>query len=654
MALRLMREWMKYLKWILWFVVATFIIALFFDFGSINQFGRASGQVAVSVGDEEITYSEFRRSYQNLESRYRQMLGESYSADMIKRFNLPQQALDQLINRRILLLEADRIGILATDAEVKQAILDYPVFQDASGKFIGRQRVKDILRQNQMSEQDFADAVREDVVLEKLNSVLAQTAYLSEADLEKAWRDQNEKAKLRYVYLPASVVAATPVTVSDGELQAYFDQNTGKYRLAERRVADYVLVDTGKLRAEMKIDDAELRANYEQNRKEYERPDQIKARHILLRVKPERDDAATLAAANAALARIRGGEDFANVARQVSDDESNAGRGGDLGFFGRGQMVKPFDDAAWNAQVGELVGPVKTDFGYHLIQVQEKQAAGVQPFEQVQAAIRARLVNERVPQVAEARAKEVARKLGEAKVKTTEEMKAFAEKEGLTFETTQPFGRDDNATGIGRSVDFNAAVFEKLSGDKISDPIKIPRGWAIARLNKVEAPRMQELSEVREKVRSEVLAQKHRSMAKSRLDAVRGQVAAGQKDLAAAAKELGVEVKESDSVSRTANIEGVGSAQPLVEAALGMEVGALSQPVETKEGAVLFEVLERNRFEKSTFETQKAEIRKGEEEKRLGQLTTALIEQRRRDLAPQVDAQLVEEFGLQSNPAARG
>jgi peptidyl-prolyl cis-trans isomerase D len=654
MALRLMREWMKYLKWILWFVVATFIIALFFDFGSINQFGRASGQVAVSVGDEEITYSEFRRSYQNLESRYRQMLGESYSADMIKRFNLPQQALDQLINRRILLLEADRIGILATDAEVKQAILDYPVFQDASGKFIGRQRVKDILRQNQMSEQEFADAVREDVVLEKLNSVLAQTAYLSEADLEKAWRDQNEKAKLRYVYLPASVVAATPVTVADGELQAYFDQNTGKYRLAERRVADYVLVDTGKLRAEMKIDDAELRANYEQNRKEYERPDQIKARHILLRVKPERDDAATAAAANAALARIRGGEDFANVARQLSDDESNAGRGGDLGYFGRGQMVKPFDDAAWNAQVGELVGPVKTDFGYHLIQVQEKQAAGVQPFEQVQAAIRARLINERVPQVAEARAKEVARKLAEAKVKTPEEMKAFAEKEGLTFETTQPFGRDDNATGIGRSVDFNAAVFEKLSGDKISDPIKIPRGWAIARLNKVEAPRRQELSEVREKVRSEVLAQKHRAMAKSRLDAVRGQVAAGQKDLAAAAKDLGVEVKESDSVSRTANIEGVGSAQPLVEAALGMEVGALSQPVETKEGAVLFEVLERNRFEKSTFETQKAEIRKGEEEKRLGQLTTALIEQRRRDLAPQVDAQLVEEFGLQSNPAARG
>jgi peptidyl-prolyl cis-trans isomerase D len=654
MALRLMREWMKYLKWILWFVVATFIIALFFDFGSINQFGRASGQVAVSVGDEEITYSEFRRSYQNLESRYRQMLGESYSADMIKRFNLPQQALDQLINRRILLLEADRIGILATDAEVKQAILDYPVFQDASGKFIGRQRVKDILRQNQMSEQEFADAVREDVVLEKLNSVLAQTAYLSEADLEKAWRDQNEKAKLRYVYLPASVVAATPVTVADGELQAYFDQNTGKYRLAERRVADYVLVDTGKLRAEMKIDDAELRANYEQNRKEYERPDQIKARHILLRVKPERDDAATAAAANAALARIRGGEDFANVARQLSDDESNAGRGGDLGYFGRGQMVKPFDDAAWNAQVGELVGPVKTDFGYHLIQVQEKQAAGVQPFEQVQAAIRARLINERVPQVAEARAKEVARKLAEAKVKTPEEMKAFAEKEGLTFETTQPFGRDDNATGIGRSVDFNAAVFEKLSGDKISDPIKIPRGWAIARLNKVEAPRRQELSEVREKVRSEVLAQKHRAMAKSRLDAVRGQVAAGQKDLAAAAKDLGVEVKESDSVSRTANIEGVGSAQPLVEAALGMEVGALSLPVETKEGAVLFEVLERNRFEKSTFETQKAEIRKGEEEKRLGQLTTALIEQRRRDLAPQVDAQLVEEFGLQSNPAARG
>ncbi len=652
MALRLMREWMKYLKWILWFVVLTFIVALFFDFGSINQFGRAQDKVAVSVGKEEVTYDEFRRQYQTLESRYRQMFGAQYNADLAKQFNLPQQALDQLINRRILLLEADKIGLLATDSEVQQAILDYPVFKDASGNFVGRARVIDILRQNQMSEKDFAEAVREDVLLEKLNNVLAQTSYLSDADLEKAWREQNEKAKLRYVHLPGATAAAT-VAVTDAELQSYFDANSGKYRLGEQRVVDYVLVDINKMRAELKVDDAEVRAFYDQNLKDYERPEQIRARHVLLRVKPERDEAATLTAANAALGRLRAGEDFGAVARELSDDEGTKANGGDLGYFGRGQMVKPFDDAAWSAQIGALVGPIKTDFGYHLIQVQEKKAGGVQPFEQVQAAIRNRLINERVPQVAEGRAREIARKLGEAKVKTEEEFKAFATKEGLTVETTQPFGRDDVPAGIGRSAEFNAAAFEKLADGKISEPIKIGRGWAILRLNKVNAPRMQELAEVRDKVRVEVQGQKQRAAAKARLDQIRSQIAAGQTDFEAAARELGIEVKESESISRTASIDGVGSAEPMVEAALGMEVGGLSQPVETGSGAVLFQVMERTRFEKTTYETQKAEIRKSEEEKRLSQLTTSLIEQRRRDLAPQVDAQLVEEFGLQSASAGR-
>ena len=651
MALRLMREWMKYLKWILWVVVFLFIAALFFDFGSINQFGRSQGKVAVSVGDEQITYDEFRRQYQSLESRYRQMLGEQANAEMLKRFNLPQQALDQLINRRILLLEADKIGLQATDAEVQEAILDYPVFKGADGKFIGRERVREILQQNRMSEQEFADAVREDVLLEKLNHVLAQTSYLSDADLESAWRDQNEKAKVKYLLLPG-VSAAPTVTVTDSELQAYFNENSGKYRLGEQRVVDYVLVDMMKLRNELKVDDAELKSYYDQNIKDFQQPEKIRARSILLRFKPERDEAASLGAARAALARLQSGEDFGAVARQLSDDEATASRGGELGYQTRGQMPREVEELAWSAQPGALVGPVKTDFGYYLVQVQEKLAGGVQPFEQLKEVLRGRLINERVPPLAEARAKEVARKIAEAKVKTADELKAFATKEGLTVETTKPFSRDEVLPSLGRVPDFNTTAFDKLSGDKISEPVRLGRGWAILRLQKVNPPRLQELAEVRDQVRQEVQAVKQRAAAKDKLAGVRAQIAAGQKDLATAAKELGVEVKESESLTRTASLEG-GSAQKIVEAALALEVGGLSQPVEAASGAVLFEVMERNRFEKSTFESQKAQIRQSEEDKRLSQLTTSLIEQRRRDLAPQVDAQLVEEFGLQSKPAGQ-
>ncbi len=269
----------------------------------------------------------------------------------------------------------------------------------------------------------------------------------------------------------------------------------------------------------------------------------------------------------------------------MSDDEGTKPKGGDLGFFGHGQMVKPFDEAAWGAQIGALVGPVKTDFGYHLIQVLDKQAGGVQPFEQVQAALRARLISERVPQVAEGRAKEAARKIADQKIKTAEELKAFADKEGLAFETTPPFGRDDAPAGIGRAADFNTAAFEKLSGDQLSEPIKIGRGWAIAAPSEGQhAAHAGALRGAPKGALVEVLeAKKQRAAAKARLDGIRGQIAAGQKDLATAAKELGVEVKESESITRTANIEGVGSAQKVVEAALEMPVGALSQAIETGE-----------------------------------------------------------------------
>jgi peptidyl-prolyl cis-trans isomerase D len=651
MALRLFREWMKYLKWILWLIVAAFIFALFFDFGSIQQFGRNTSQVAVSVGDQEITYDEFRRQHSQLDSRYRQMFGERYTDEVAKQFNLPQQAIDQLISRRILLMEAERIGLKATDAEVQDAILSIPTFKDANGKFIGREAVLNILTANQLTQDRFAAMMREDVLIEKLENVLAQTAYLPESQLEAAFRDRNERAKIRYVQLPGSEAARGGVTVADADLQAYFLAHGNEFRLGEQRIVDIALVDTQKLRQSMTIDDAELRSYYDSHASEFETKEQVRARHILLRTKPERDDAATRQAAEGVLARLRGGEDFAKLAAELSDDESNNTKGGDLGYFGRGQMVKAFEDAAFGAQPGSAIGPVKTDFGYHLIEVLDRRAGGSQPFEQVKAIISARLSNERITQLAEAKAKELRGKL--ANVKTTDEMKKIAEQEGAAFETTAAFGREDVVANYGRVRDLNDAAF-KLAAGGVSEPVRTPRGWAVLRLQKINEPRLPELGEVRDKVRQAVEREKQRQAAVARLQQARGQVAAGQADLDKVAAELGLQVTESSEFGRFDTISGLTDAQPVIDAALALEAGALSQPVQTEVGAVLFQVLERKKFSKSEFDAQREEIRKSEEEKRVGQMRTALIELRRRDYAPQVDAQLVEQYGLQGATPGRG
>ena len=642
MALKWLRDQMKYLTWVLWIIVAAFIFALFFDFGSVN-FDRAQNQVAATVGSEQITYGEFRRQYQNLEARYRQMFGEQWSNEMAEQFNLPKQALDQLIDRRIRLMEAERVGLEVTDGEVQQAILDFPAFQDENGKFIGREQVERLLRSNRLNAADFAEDMRDDLLVQKLSRVLSSTLYLSDDEIQQAYKETVEKADIQFVQLTANNLSET-VEATTEEIQAYFNDHATEYELPEQRVVDYVLVDTVKMRRELEIPDEDLRQYYDANPDEFTQEEQVMARHILMRSSGE--DASVETAINAAKARIQGGEDFAAVARELSDDEASAQRGGSLGFFKRGDMVKPFEDAAFGAEPGTLVGPVKTDFGYHLIEVQQHRQGGLQEFEQTRGIIRSKLLGQRVDEMAEDKVNELAQRIKTESLTETEQLKAVAEEEGLTFETTEPFGQADAVVGIGRVAAFSNAVFELELG-KLTDPVKVPRGWAIARLAEVKAPRIPELADVEDQVRRAVETEKQKEAAVQSLRDAKAQLAEGG-DFQSLADGLGVEIQTSGPFGAEGNIPGLGRNPEVVQAALGMEVGDISDPISTAQGAVLFEVLDRTKFDPLEFEEQKETTRTAETNRRLSQILSSIVEQRRRDLAPKYDAQVVRDFGIQN------
>ena len=217
MALKYLRDNLKSLTWILWSVVGVFVLLVFFEWGGVNDLRGGNIEVAATVGGEEISYAEFRQQYRNLEARYRETFGEQFNRELAQQFNLPVQALDQLINRRILLMEAREIGLQATDSEVRDAILEYPAFLDESGTFIGTERYQQILRANRMSFGEFEDSLREDVLLGKLNAILAQTAYVSDAEVEESYREQAERAEIRFVQLPASEFAAEGLRQPGGD-----------------------------------------------------------------------------------------------------------------------------------------------------------------------------------------------------------------------------------------------------------------------------------------------------------------------------------------------------------------------------------------------------------------------------------------------------
>lgn len=644
MALKYLRDNLKSLTWVLWGVVGVFVMLIFFEWGGVNDRRVGNSDVAATVGSEEITYDEFRSQYRRLEDRYRETFGEQFNRDMAKQFNLPVQALDQLINRRILLMEARRIGLRSTDAEVSEAIVSYPAFQDENGAFIGVDRYKDVLRANRLTYDDFEASIREDVLLQKLNTIIAQTAYVSDAEVEKSYRDEAERAEIRYLQLPASQFAAE-VTAAAADVEAYFAEHQSDYELPEQRVADYVLVDTVQLRREIEIPDEDLLAYYEANPDDFSREEQVLARHILLRVTPDRPADQAEQQLRDIRARIEAGEDFAALAKEFSDDESNAERGGSLGLFGRDRMVKPFSDAAFNAAVGELVGPVKTDFGYHLIEVQDHRPGGLQPFEQAKGVVRSRLVGERVEEIADAKIQDLAQRIESEALTTREQLQALAEEEGLELQETEPFGASDTVTGVGRAPDFTAAAFNLEVGEA-SEPVKLPRGWAILQLKEIREPRVPELAEVELEVRQAAEQEKRRGAAARRLEEMRAAVEAGT-DAELLASELGLEFSEGGEFGRLGSITGLGANRKIIDTALALDAGQWGGPIESDLGAVLFEVTGRKAFDAAEFEKEKASARGRQEGERLNQLTASLIEERRRDLAPSYSAQVLAQFEIE-------
>ncbi len=644
MALKYMRDNLKSLTWILWGVVAVFVMLIFFEWGGVNDRRSGSTDVAATVGNEEITYNEFRQQYRTLEDRYRQTFGEQFNADLAKQFNLPIQALDQLINRRILLMEARDIGLRATDTEVRDAILEYPAFLDENDDFIGTERYQQILRANRMNFGDFEDSLRDDVLLGKLNAILAQTAYVSDTDVEKSYREQAERAEIRFVQLPAAEFASE-VSASRVEIDAYFADHQTDYELPEQRVVDYLLVDTVKLRREIEVPEEDLRTYYNDNQGDFTREEQVRARHILLRITPDRPAELAENELEIVRQRIEAGEDFAVLAGEVSEDESNSARGGTLGFFGRGRMVPAFEEAAFSAAVGELVGPVKTDFGYHLIEVQDHRAGGLQPLEEVQAAVRSRLIGERVQEIAEAKIQDLATRIETQELSSDEQLEALAVEEGLSWQTTEPFGSGDNVTGIGRAPDFTGAAFDLKVGG-LSPPVKLPRGWSIVRLKEIKPPRLAPLDEVETEVRKAVEEQNRKVAAARRLGEMRAALETDG-DFESLASELGLEIQESGEFGRFGSITGLGSNRRVIESALALKEGQWGEPVESNLGAVLFQVTARQEFDEAEFAEGKTSTRASQQAERLSQLVASLIELRRRDLTPKYDAQVLANFGIE-------
>ncbi|HQR45130.1 MAG TPA: peptidyl-prolyl cis-trans isomerase [Thermoanaerobaculia bacterium] len=629
------------LKWILWAVIAVFVLFVFVDWG-MGSAGRGGDPTwAARMGSTTIPVAEFQREYRDAEDRYRQLYGKNFSPELLKMMNLPDQVLNGLIDRRILREEADRLKLQVTDAELTAKILGFkdgqgrPLFV-RDGVFVGEAAYKRMLASIGRTPEAFEAETRDQVLLEKLNRFYTDSVFIGDADVEEDFASRNVKARIEYVLLPPP--PAVPGGVTEAEAEASFKANPGAYLQGEKRKAKYLLVDSSKIRAGIQVSDADIQKEYNANAETYRKGEEVKARHILYRADAA-TDAAARAKAEAAVKKLKAGADFATLARAESDDPGSKANGGELPAFGRGQMVKEFEDAAFAAAPGQIVGPVKSAFGWHVILVEEKTPPRVQPLFEVAPAIRARLQETRAAEEARRQARDLSDRIAKIGKPSDDDLRKLATG-AVTFNETEFLSRSDAAAGIGPNPEFSAVLFALKPGE-VSPPVATSRGEVLVKLVEVRKPGIPPFAEVKARVIADLTRKKQEEAAVLTLK----QALAKNGSLEAAAKDLKLTVEKPEAFGKAGPVPGLGGQKAVLDAAFAANAGETAGPIGLGErGAVALRVLEKTPFDKAAFEAQKERLRDSLRNQKASRLMQALLQQQRAERKIEINREVLRRF----------
>jgi peptidyl-prolyl cis-trans isomerase D len=596
-----MRRHMDWLKWSLGLVVVAFILFYIPDFLRGSGADAASGDTIASVQGREITTGEFRRTYQAQLQAYRSAYGGNMSDQLLKQLGVEQQILQQMVDERAALAEADRLGVSASDEEVRQRIFSTPAFQE-NGAFIGEQRYQQLLRMQRppLVPSEFEESVRRQIIVDKLRASLTDWLSVPDRELEQEYRRRNDKVKLAVVSFTADSFRGQ-VAANDAEVASYFDGHKNDFKIPEKRKIRYLLIDIDAVRAKVTIPPADVERAYNNGIDQYTTPEQVRASHILLKTEGK-DDAAVKAKAEELLKQARAGADFADLAKKNSEDDASAKNGGDLDYFGRGRMVPEFDAAVFAMAPGQISDLVKTQYGYHIIKLVDKKTATTRTLAEVRQQITDQLAYER----AQAQAADLSTAL-EKQISKPADLDKAAKAQGLTVQESGFFARDEPILGLGPSPEAANRAFEMKQGD-VAGPLRASRGFVFETLVAKQDPYVPKVEEVKDKVREEVIKQKAREASRQKA----GEIAAKLKsapDFEKAAKAAGVEAKTTDLIARDAPIPDLGAAPAVEDAAFKLAVGAVSDPIPTDTGTAVIKVLEKKEVTTEEWTSSKDRFR---------------------------------------------
>ncbi|RMF22486.1 MAG: hypothetical protein D6760_07370 [Deltaproteobacteria bacterium] len=548
-------------SWVISVALGVISLVFIFYMGGGARIG-AGPQAVAKVDDTMITLTELERARVRNERRYREQMGGNLTAEMLRALDLPSMTLNQMIDRTVLVHEAERIGLRVPDDTLRAAIQRVEAFQRNGAFSPGLYRV--LIRQEGLTPAGFEQSMREDILVQQLLDPIRRGVHVTEEQAFEQYRRDNDKITLAYIEVPSSQFR-DQVEIDEEGLTKFFEENAEQYRRPEQIRIRYVAYSPEALEGEAQVTDEDIEEYYYLNAEtEFATSERVGARHILKKVAPDADEEArkaARAAIEAAAKRIADGEDFAAVAREVSDD-STAAEGGDLGMFERGKMVRPFEEAAFALEEGQVSDIVETPFGFHIIQVYKHEPGGQRPLEEVRDQIAAKLAKEKAAEAAFDLAAADAAEIADGKAT----LEAVADQRGLKIETTPLLGKGDVVPGIGTAPTLIETALALGEGET-SDPIHIGKSYYLVQVAERKPSYVPELAEVREQVekayRRQLAAERARERAEELLEKLRGGA-----DIETAAAEAGLEAKQTDPFDRRGSyVPGLGNLRGLKEAA---------------------------------------------------------------------------------------
>jgi peptidyl-prolyl cis-trans isomerase D len=571
------------------------IIVLVFVFWGVGSFRDSKRQVVATVGDQEIGMREFVQTYQRQVETLRRQRGEVTSRDL-QEMDLKRQVLDQMINERLIRAKAQELGLFVGSGQVRTRIREMGVFHGDNATFDPR-RYQTMLRMNNLNPAQFESDIRMDLVSSSLRQAVVSPVQVREAEARDMFDYVQAKARIDYVQFPVQDYM-DQVTVDAKDVQAYYQEHKKDYQVPAAMRMQVLRITPESLADNQEINAEEIADYYQDHQKQFSRPEQVKARHILVQVG---EDAAQDEVEQArqkiaeAAERLEQGAEFAQVAGEVSEGPS-AAEGGDLGWFGRGSMVQAFEDAAFALQPGEISEPVRTRFGFHLIRVEDRREAGVQPLDQVREEIEQRLAEDKAMGQLEDKLDEVLQI-----VLTSQDMHQAAEAVGLEVEDMGPFGSQNPPSGLGLNQEQVQRLMEMNAGEITESPIMLEDGYLMVKKTEHEPAHVPELKEIQDRVRTAFARDKAKELAHSA-----AQDALHRLGQEATVQELGLQTTSSRQFTRRGAIPGLGKNQDLARDAFAADPGKwLQQPYFLAQAWVVARLAEITPPEDAAWEEQK-------------------------------------------------